>query len=35
MSVIRPGKDAHRIVAMADSRTYGLDRPARVTVSPG
>ena len=35
MSVIRPGKDAHRIVGTADSQTYGLDRPARVMVSPG
>ncbi|BBZ61908.1 transglycosylase/D,D-transpeptidase PonA2 [Mycolicibacterium monacense] len=34
MSVIRPGKDAHRIVAMADSRTYGLDVNAGQTVQP-
>ncbi|WP_370500582.1 transglycosylase/D,D-transpeptidase PonA2 [Mycolicibacterium sp. jd] len=34
MSVIRPGTDAHRIVAMADSRTYGLDRDAGQTVQP-
>lgn len=34
MSVIRPGKDAHRVVAMADSRTYGLDRDAGQTVQP-
>lgn len=34
MSVIRPGKDAHRIAAMADSRTYGLDRDAGQTVQP-
>ncbi len=34
MSVIRPGKDAHRIVAMADSRTYGLDLSAGQTVQP-
>ena len=25
MSVIKPGKDTHRIMAMADNRTYGLD----------
>ncbi|ART67624.1 penicillin-binding protein [Mycobacterium dioxanotrophicus] len=34
MSVIIPGKDAHRIVAMADSRTYGLDLNANQTVRP-
>ncbi len=34
MSVIRPGKDDHRIVAMADSRTYGLDINAGETVQP-
>ncbi|WP_158240384.1 transglycosylase/D,D-transpeptidase PonA2 [Mycobacterium hubeiense] len=34
MSVIRPGKDAHRVVAMADSRTYGLDLDAGQTVQP-
>ena len=25
MSVIKPGKDAHRVLAMADNRTYGLE----------
>ncbi|ORA21768.1 transglycosylase/D,D-transpeptidase PonA2 [Mycobacterium aquaticum] len=34
MSVIIPGKDAHRIVAMADSRAYGLDLNANQTVRP-
>ncbi|MDV3127983.1 transglycosylase/D,D-transpeptidase PonA2 [Mycobacterium sp. 21AC1] len=34
MSVITPGKDAHRVVAMADSRTYGLDIDANETVQP-
>ena len=34
MSVIRPGKDAHRVVAMADNRTYGLDLAAGQTVQP-
>ncbi|BBX66613.1 transglycosylase/D,D-transpeptidase PonA2 [Mycolicibacterium psychrotolerans] len=34
MSVIRPGKDAHHIVAMAGNRTYGLDLNARQTVQP-
>jgi membrane peptidoglycan carboxypeptidase len=34
MSVIIPGEDAHRIVAMADSRTYGLDLNANQTVRP-
>ncbi|MGE2716342.1 penicillin-binding protein, partial [Mycolicibacterium litorale] len=34
MSVIRPGKDAHRLVAMADSRSYGLDANAAQTVQP-
>jgi membrane peptidoglycan carboxypeptidase len=34
MSVITPGKDAHRIVAMAGNRTYGLDLDARQTVQP-
>ncbi len=34
MSVITPGKDAHRVVAMADNRTYGLDLDAGQTVQP-
>ena len=34
MSVIRPGKDAHRVMAMADNRTYGLDLDAGQTVQP-
>ncbi|MGB3356995.1 MAG: transglycosylase domain-containing protein, partial [Mycobacterium sp.] len=34
MSVIRPGRDAHRIVAMAGNRTYGLDLNAGQTVQP-
>ncbi|BBY17115.1 transglycosylase/D,D-transpeptidase PonA2 [Mycolicibacterium litorale] len=34
MSVIRPGKDAHRLLAMADSRSYGLDANAGQTVQP-
>ncbi|MGB7359588.1 MAG: transglycosylase domain-containing protein, partial [Mycobacterium sp.] len=34
MSVIRPGKDSHRILAMADSRTYGLNLNAGQTVQP-
>ena len=34
MSVIRPGKDAHRVVAMADNRTFGLDLAAGQTVQP-
>jgi membrane peptidoglycan carboxypeptidase len=34
MSVIRPGKDAHRLLAMADSRTYGLNLAAGQTVQP-
>ncbi|WP_304438544.1 transglycosylase domain-containing protein [Mycobacterium sp. GA-2829] len=34
MSVIRPGKDAHRLIAMADSRTYGLDANSAQTVQP-
>lgn len=34
MSVIRPGKDAHRLAAMADSRSYGLDAGAAQTVQP-
>jgi membrane peptidoglycan carboxypeptidase len=34
MSVIRPGKDAHRVMAMASNRTYGLNSDARQTVQP-
>ncbi len=34
MNVIKPGKDAHRLLAMADNRTYGLDLSARQTVQP-
>ncbi|MFM8600349.1 MAG: penicillin-binding protein, partial [Mycobacterium sp.] len=34
MSVIRPGKDAHRLVAMADNRNYGLKLEAGQTVQP-
>ena len=34
MSVVTPGKKAHRVVAMADNRTYGLDRDADQTVQP-
>jgi len=34
MSVIRPGKDAHRVMAMASNRTYGLNSDAHETVQP-
>ena len=34
MSVIKPGKDSHRILAMADNRTYGLELGAGQTVQP-
>ncbi|WP_029113246.1 transglycosylase/D,D-transpeptidase PonA2 [Mycobacterium sp. URHB0044] len=34
MSVIKPGKDAHRIMAMASNRTYGLNGDARESVQP-
>ncbi|MCV7322298.1 transglycosylase/D,D-transpeptidase PonA2 [Mycolicibacterium confluentis] len=34
MSVITPGKDAHRVVAMGDNRTFGLDLDASQTVQP-
>ena len=34
MSVIRPGKDSHRVAAMADNRTYGLKLDAGQTVQP-
>ena len=32
MSVIRPGKTAHKVVAMASNRTYGLDTAAGETM---
>ena len=34
MSVIRPGKEGHPVVAMASNRTYGLDLAARQTMQP-
>ena len=34
MSVIKPGKDAHRVIAMAGNRTYGLNSDAYQTVQP-
>jgi len=34
MSVIRPGKDAHRVLAMGDNRRYGLKLEAGETVQP-
>ena len=34
MSVVKPGRDAHRILAMADNRSYGLDLRAGQTVQP-
>ena len=34
MSVIKPGKDAHRVMAMASNRTYGLDSDAHETMRP-
>jgi len=34
MSVIRPGRDAHQVAAMADNRTYGLKLAAGQTVQP-
>ncbi|WP_040788038.1 penicillin-binding protein [Nocardia paucivorans] len=34
MSVIGPGQDKHPILAMASSRTYGLDRDAHETLLP-
>ena len=34
MSVIKPGKDAHRVMAMASNRTYGFDSDANETVQP-
>ena len=32
MSVIKPGKEAHRVIAMASNRTYGLNSAAHETV---
>lgn len=34
MSVIRPGKESHPVVAMASNRTYGLDLDAGQTMQP-
>ena len=34
MSVIKPGKDSHRVLAMASNRRYGLDGDAGETVQP-
>src|ERR1700733_2113897 len=34
MSVIRPGKNAHKVVAMASNRTYGLNTEAGETMRP-
>ena len=34
MSVIKPGKDTHRVMAMAGNRTYGLNGDAYETVQP-
>ncbi len=34
MNVIEPGQDAHRVLAMGSSRTYGLDGDADETVQP-
>jgi membrane peptidoglycan carboxypeptidase len=34
MSVIKPGKDAHRIMAMASNRTYGLNGDAHESMQP-
>ncbi|WP_167471568.1 penicillin-binding protein [Nocardia arthritidis] len=34
MSVVAPGQDSHAVVAMASSRTYGLNRDANETVQP-
>ena len=34
MSVIKPGKDSHRVLAMADNRTFGLDLKAGETMQP-
>ncbi len=34
MSVIKPGRKAHRVLAMGDNRVYGLDLAAGETVQP-
>jgi membrane peptidoglycan carboxypeptidase len=34
MNVIKPGKDAHRVIAMASNRMYGLNDDAHETVQP-
>src|SRR6202000_1265346 len=34
MSVIRPGKNSHKVVAMASNRTYGLNTEAGETMRP-
>jgi membrane peptidoglycan carboxypeptidase len=34
MSVIKPGKDSHRVLAMASNRTYGLNLDAGETMQP-
>ncbi|WP_328408362.1 penicillin-binding protein [Nocardia sp. NBC_00403] len=34
MSVVGPGQDSHPLLAMASSRTYGLNRDANETVQP-
>jgi membrane peptidoglycan carboxypeptidase len=34
MNVVEPGQDAHRVLAMGSSRTYGLDGDAHETVQP-
>jgi membrane peptidoglycan carboxypeptidase len=34
MSVIRPGKDSHRVLAMASNRTYGLNSDLGETMQP-
>lgn len=34
MSVIRPGKDSHPVLAMASNRTYGLNTDAGETMQP-
>ncbi|WP_040794050.1 penicillin-binding protein [Nocardia higoensis] len=34
MSVVAPGQDSHGVLAMASSRTYGLDQDAHETVQP-
>ncbi|WP_460867229.1 transglycosylase domain-containing protein [Rhodococcus aerolatus] len=34
MNVVQPGQDAHRVLAMGSSRTYGLTTPSTVTPQP-